>query len=205
MDEIRRRLMGLGAAAGVALLAGGARAAGTGPGAVKDAAPPSLDPIQPLPVKPTPGKPGDFDFLSGEWRIHHWQPKPGTEGRQWIEFDGEATVHPILSGIGSVEELRIPVRDFSGMGLRLLDVEKKVWSDHWVNAKSGVVSTPGVTGSFENGAGIFVSEDEEDGKPTKWVGVWDRITPKSCRWRQAVTRDDAKTWQQTWIMEWKRV
>jgi hypothetical protein len=43
-------------------------------------------------------------------------------------------VHGILAGVGSVEELRIPARNFSGMGLRLLDLEKKVWADHWVNA-----------------------------------------------------------------------
>lgn len=49
---------------------------------------------------------------------------------EWIEFDGEATVHAILAGVGSVEELRTPARNFSGLGLRLLDVEKKVWADH---------------------------------------------------------------------------
>jgi hypothetical protein len=187
--------MTTGAALGVTLLAGSAAAAAKSAG-------PALDPIPSAPPNPTPGKPGDFDFLSGEWRIHHWQPKAGSG--DWLEFDGEATVHRILAGVGSVEELRIPARDFSGMGLRLLDVEKKVWSDHWVNAKSGVVTTPGVTGSFENGAGIFVSEDVEDGKPVKYAGIWDLITPRSCRWRQAFSRDGGKTWTQTWIMDWRR-
>jgi hypothetical protein len=194
MNEQRRIFVGAGLALGVALLARNSNALA--------AAAPSLDPIPPLPTTPTPGKPGDFDFLSGEWRIHHRQPKAGSN--EWIEFDGEATVHGVLAGVGSVEELRIPARKFSGMGLRLLDVEKKVWADHWVNANSGVMTAPGVLGSFENGAGIFVSDDEEDGKPVKWVGVWDLITPKSCRWRQAVTRDSGKTWQQTWLMDWRR-
>lgn len=31
-----------------------------------------------MPTAPTPGKAGDFDFLTGEWRIHHRQPKAGT-------------------------------------------------------------------------------------------------------------------------------
>ncbi len=195
MNEQRRIFVRAGLAAGVALLAG-TRTAHAGAPAF------TLDPIPPLPTSPTPGKPGDFDFLTGEWRIHHRQPKAGPD--EWLEFDGEATVHGILAGVGSVEELRIPARNFSGMGLRLLDVEKKLWADHWVNAQSGVMTVPGVTGSFENGAGIFVSNDEEDGKPVKWVGVWDLITPKSCRWRQAVTRDGGKTYQQTWIMDWRR-
>lgn len=195
MDESRRRLI-LG---GVALATGPWLSAAV---ATARAAAPQLDPIPPLPEKPTPGRPGDFDFLSGEWRIHNRQPKPGSD--EWIAFDGEATVHGILGGVASVEELRIPAGDFSGMGLRLLDRESTVWRDHWVNAKSGVIGTPGVPGSFEGGAGLFVSDDEEDGKPVKWVGVWDLVGPRSCRWRQAVSRDGARTWQQTWIMDWKR-
>lgn len=147
------------------------------------------------------GKPGDFDFLTGEWRIHN----RFREGDKWIEFPGEATVVAILGGIASIEELRIPARNFSGMGLRLLDVDKKIWSDHWVNAKSGVVGVPGQLGVFENGVGTFLSEGEGDKGPELYRGVWDRITPKSCRWFQGVSRDGGKTWDDGWFMDWTRV
>lgn len=191
MNEARRWLLGtsIALAAGVAS-SGWARTAT-----------PKFEPFPPLPTKPTPGKAGDFDFLTGEWRIHHWWLRGVDE---WLEFDGEATVFAILGGIVSVEELRIPVRDFNGMGLRALDVEKRVWSDHWVNAKSGVVTSPGQLGSFENGAGIFVSEDTVDGKPVKYAGIWDQITATSCRWRQGSSRDGGATWDQSWIMHWTR-
>lgn len=192
MNEQRRFLLNAGVTLGAAaLMPGTAMADETG-----------LDPIPPLPTHPTPGKPGDFDFLAGEWRIRHRQiPHGATE---WIKFDGEATCWTILGGVGSVEELRIPARNFSGMGLRMLDVEKRIWSDFWVNATSGVLTTPGQTGSFENGAGIFFSEDVEDGKPMIAAGIWDRITPNGCRWRQAVSRDGGRTWEQSWIMDWTR-
>jgi hypothetical protein len=163
-------------------------------------APPNFDPMPLLPVTPTTGQPGDFDFLTGEWRIHNRSIVNG----EWLEYPGEATVHALLGGVCSVEELRIPARNFSGMGLRLLDVEKRVWSDHWVNARAGVVTAPGQLGSFENGAGIFVTDDVADGQPVKYVGVWDNITPRSCRWRQASSRDGGQTWDQNWIMEWVR-
>lgn len=153
--------------------------------------------INPAPV----GKPGDFDFLTGEWRIHN----RFREGEKWIEFAGEATVVGILGGIVSIEELRIPARGFSGMGLRLLDVEKKVWSDHFVNAKSGVVGVPGQLGVFENGAGTFLSEGEGERGPELYRGVWDRITPTSCRWFQGTSRDGGKTWDDSWFMDWTRV
>lgn len=150
-----------------------------------------------------PGKPGEFDFLSGHWTIRHRKRRtPGTE--DWDEFMGEASVYGILGGVASVEELRIPSRNFGGMGLRLLDVEKKVWSDFWVDATSGVLTTPGTTGYFESGVGLFVADDEDDGKPVKIRGVWDRITSTSCRWYQGMSKDGGKTWEDDWFMDWTR-
>lgn len=181
MEQDRRTILG---AAAAALLAGTA--------ATHAAA-----------AKPTLGKPGDFDFLAGTWRIKNRRLPPGTSA--WDEFDGDATVWTILGGVGSVEELRIPARNFSGMGLRLLDVTNRVWWDYWVNAKSGVLTTPGQSGSFENGAGIFLSDDVDNGKPIRVRGVWDQITRTSCRWSQAVSRDGGKTWDDNWIMHWTRV
>jgi hypothetical protein len=146
------------------------------------------------------GKPGDFDFLTGEWRIHN----RFLEKDKWIEFPGEATVFAILRGICSVEELRIPARGFSGTGIRLLDVEKRIWNDHWVNAKSGVVTVPGQQGVFVDGVGTFTSEDKDDGKHNIYRGIWDRITPTSCRWYQSASDDGGKTWKDSWFMDWTR-
>jgi hypothetical protein len=148
------------------------------------------------------GKPGDFNFLAGEWRIDHRRLKsPG----EWDEFKGEATCWTLLNGVASIEELRIPSRNFSGMGVRVLDVEKKIWSDFWVNAKSGVLAPPGLTGTFKDGVGTFEADDEDNGKKIRVAGIWDRITPKSCRWRQGVSRDGGKTWEYSWFMDWTKV
>jgi len=154
-----------------------------------------------LPATRTPGKPGDFDFLTGRWKILNHKRRNGV----WDAFEGEATVHAILAGICSVEELRIPARQFSGMGLRLLDVRKAQWSDFWVNAASGELGAQGLMGSFEGGAGIFEEKSEEDGKPVLYRSVWDRITPTSCRWQQGASRDGGKTWVLDWSMDWTRV
>jgi hypothetical protein len=190
MDWQKRALI---AAGGMALLPAYATGAPM-------SAPVSFDPMPPLPATRTPGQPGDFDFLTGEWRIRNRSIVNG----EWLEYPGEATVRAILAGVCSVEELRIPARNFSGMGLRLLDIESRVWSDHWVDARAGVVTAPGQLGSFENGAGIFVTDDSADGVPVKHVGVWDNLTANSCRWRQASSRDGGQTWDQNWIMEWVR-
>lgn len=149
-----------------------------------------------------PGKRGEFDFLTGEWRIHHRQAKvPGS----WIEFEGEATCWSLLEGLGSIEELRIPSRGFSGVGIRLLDQERSVWTDFWVSGKSGVLTTPGMTGAFVDGVGTFLAEEMDGDTKILVRGVWDRITPTSHRWFQGVSRDGGVTWEDNWFMDWTRV
>jgi len=192
VDDSRRTLLKT-AAAGLAVCA-------TGTGAALAAAKPATGAAH--------GKPGEFDFLAGEWKIRHRRLKtPGSD--DWDAFDGEATCWTILGGVGSVEELRIPARDFSGMGLRLLDVsqtdpEQRLWSDFWVNAKSGVLTAPGTTGTFADGVGTFLADDMDGDTPIKVRGVWDRITATSCRWHQAISRDGGKTWEGNWFMDWTR-
>jgi hypothetical protein len=151
---------------------------------------------------PVPARAGEFDFLTGEWRIQQRRLKaPG----EWDVFEGEATCWGILNGVAHVEELRIPARDFSGMGLRTLDAENGVWLDYWMNAKVGVPGGVGTPGRFVDGVGNFDAEDVEDGKPVIWRGCWDQITGHSHRWRQGVSRDGGQTWEWNWIMEWTRV
>lgn len=176
--------------------------AGNLSGLISDAA--GATPAEPKAVPPPPGKPGDFDFLAGHWRIQHRRLKSGTTD-EWDEFAGEASCFTILGGIGSVEELRIPARNFSGMGLRLLDVSARVWNDFWVNAASGVLATPGMTGHFQDGVATFSADDVDGEEPIKVRGVWDRITPTSCRWQQSVSRDGGRTWASNWSMDWQRV
>ena len=168
--------------------------------AMIDADPPKFDPVPALPAAPTPGKPGDFGFLDGRWHIRHLKRRAD----HWDRFEGEARCWSILGGVGHVEELLIPARDFSGLGLRMLDVAQRQWSDHWVNAKSGVVTTPGQAGSFEDGVGLFSSTYEDGGKTMLAVGIWDRIGPGRCRWRQVVSADGGRTWDHDWVMHWRR-
>lgn len=146
------------------------------------------------------GKAGDFDFLSGEWTIKNRRLVDG----KWDEFEGESSVFPLLNGTVSVEELRIPARNFSGMGLRILDVHQKLWADYWVNSKNGVMGGSPTWGSFVDGVGVWDADDTDGEQKIIARGVWDQITPKSCRWYQAVSRDDGATWQENWVMHWQR-
>lgn len=181
MSMLRRTMLQAGAGLGVAtLLAAAAKAA---------AATPST----------APSGGGDFAFLAGEWRIANHRLNDG----KWDEFAGEATVHALLGGLASIEELRIPARNFFGMGVRVFHLKDRQWADHWTSAGNGVVNDP-MMGRFENGVGTFLAEDKDGATRIIYRGMWDRITPTSCRWTQASSRDGGKTWDYDWYMDWTR-
>lgn len=146
---------------------------------------------------------GDFDFLAGEWKIHHKRLKDGTTDL-WEESDSGATVHRVLDGMGSIEELRAPSGKFMGMGVRVWRPDEKMWADHWTGVYNGVVNAPQM-GQFIDGEGVFVSEETVEGTAWQYRGVWDKITPNSSRWHQSSSKDGGKTWQWNWYMDWTRV
>lgn len=145
---------------------------------------------------------GDFDFLAGEWKIHHRRLKDGTSN-VWEESASGATVHRVLDGMGSIEELRKPDGSYMGMGVRVWLPQEKKWADHWTGTYNGVVN-PAQKGEFIDGEGIFITHEEVDSVKWQYRGVWDRITPTSCRWHQSASKDGGKTWEWNWWMDWTR-
>ena len=153
------------------------------------------------------GRPGEFDFLAGRWTIKNRRLRTRWAGSEdWELFDGEATCWTVLGGLGSIEELSIPPGQPRGLGIRLLDTERGQWSDHWVGRGGGVIAPTPMWGGFDDsGAGTFIATDDRDGDIAIWSrGVWDRITPTSCRWHQAFSRDEGRTWEHNWFMDWTR-
>ena len=146
---------------------------------------------------------GDFDFLTGEWKIANRRLKDGSADI-WEEFPGAATVIGMMGGQASLEELRIPADKFRGMGVRVWRPKEKMWADHWTGSYDGVVNAPQL-GQFIDGEGIFISDETVDGVAWKYRGVWDRITPKSCRWHQSSSKDGGKSWDWNWTMDWTRL
>jgi len=66
------------------------------------------------------------------------------------------------------------------------------------------LTTPGTTGAFVDGVGTFTANELDGETPIIVRGMWDRITPVSCRWSQATSRDNGRTWEDNWLMDWVR-
>jgi len=154
--------------------------------------------------RPTPGV-RDFDFLQGDWRVHHRRVKPGTQ--EWVEFEGMCTNRPLMDGAINTDEhaLDAPAGAYRALALRAYDAKTRQWAIWWLDGRypSGPLDPP-VKGSFENGIGTFYADYMQDGKPMRGRFLWSNITPTSARFEQAASADGGKTWTPNWIMTFER-
>jgi hypothetical protein len=157
---------------------------------------------------PAPARSGlhDFDFLRGEWRVHH-RVKRATGADPWWEFDGTCSNRGLMEGSANVEEHRFdkPTGVAYGIALRAYDPKTAQWAIWWVDSRTPHLPLdPPVKGRFENGVGTFYSDYVADGKPMRVRFIWSRITPTSAQWEQAISADAGATWDTNWIMEFRR-
>jgi len=148
----------------------------------------------------------DFDFLTGNWKVHHKLLKGRLKGStEWEEFDGTCVDKKILSGLGNFDEV-IMYREtgtFNAVALRLFDINSKEWNIYWAAGTSGMLGIP-VVGGFKDGRGEFYSHETFEGQYIFCRFIWSNITANSCQWEQAFSADGGKTWETNWIMEHER-
>jgi hypothetical protein len=147
----------------------------------------------------------DFDFLVGEWRVHHHRMKPNSQ--EWVDFEGTCSNRKLMDGKANMEEhsLDASYGAYRAIALRAYDSKTEQWAIWWLDGRypSGPLDPP-VKGRFENGVGTFYSDEIHDGKPTRVRFIWSNITPTFARWEQAYSPDAGKTWETNWIMEFRR-
>jgi len=147
----------------------------------------------------------DFDFLQGDWRVHHRRLKPGTQ--EWVEFEGTCANRTLMGGAGNMEEhvLRAPTGAYRALALRAYDSKTRQWAIWWLDSRypSGPLDPP-VKGGFDKGIGIFYADYMQDGRPMRGRFLWSNITPTSARWEQAASADGGKTWTTNWVMTFER-
>ena len=148
----------------------------------------------------------DFDFLFGDWKVHHRTLRAGTT--TWVEFEGTSSTRPIMGGAGNLEDnvLVRPGGTYPAAAVRAYDSATGQWAIWWVDGRAphGPLDPP-VKGGFTNGVGSFYSDDTLNGQPIRVRYLWSHITPTSARWEQAYSKDAGKTWDTNWTMDFTRV
>jgi len=151
----------------------------------------------------------DFDFLVGEWQVHHRRLKDRLAGsHEWVEFEGRSSTRKVMGGQALIDDnvLEIPPGAYRAAGLRAYDPATDQWSIWWLDSRTplGPLDPP-VRGRFKDGVGTFIADETFNGKPVRVRFTWSDITPDSCHWEQAFSPDGGATWEMNWAMDFKRV
>jgi hypothetical protein len=150
----------------------------------------------------------DFDFYVGKWHLHNRRLlHPLTGSKQWIEFDGTSVARKLWDGRANVDEFEAdtPSGHIEGMTVRLYNADTHQWSIYWANGKAGAFSMPATVGHFSNGRGEFYDHEEIGGKPVFVRFLWEVQSPRKCRWEQAFSTDEGKTWETNWTIDSTRM
>ena len=97
----------------------------------------------------TSSSPGDFDFLTGKWKMHNRRLNKRLEHcKDWTEFESSDENSKILSGTADMDTYsttEMPGQQgklFEGVTLRLFNPKTKLWSLYWVASNIGVLDPP---------------------------------------------------------------
>lgn len=154
-----------------------------------------------------PHAPTDFDFFMGSWSVSHRRLKERLVGcTAWESFPGTCIAHKTLGGFGNVDDnvLEISTGTYRAVTVRSFDSASGTWSIWWLDSRTpGSLDVP-VVGSFVNEVGTFLADDVLNGSPIKVRFVWTRPHLDAPRWVQSFSPDAGKTWEDNWVMDFKR-
>jgi len=148
-----------------------------------------------------------FDFLIGNWRVHHRRLKERlANNREWVEFEGTSIARKILGGRGNMDDnvLNLPGGAYRAVTVRTYDPAEKLWSIWWIDSRHPGPLDPPVVGRFENGVGTFYADDTFNGKPIRVRYLWTNQSDAP-HWEQAFSEDEGKTWETNWTMDFTGV
>ena len=148
----------------------------------------------------------DFDFLIGDWSVLHRRLRRRLAGdTEWDEFTGPASARKILGGLGNFDEISLPLPSgaYAGATVRLFNPATRLWSIYWMDSRNPVLDPP-MVGKFSDGRGHFYGDDRLDGRAIRVRFIWTPITAQSCRWEQAFSEDEGRSWETNWVMSFTR-
>jgi hypothetical protein len=154
-----------------------------------------------------PTTPTDFDFIIGDWTVHHRRLNSRLTGCiDWTEFKGRSSTRKILGGFGNVEDniLTFPDGEVRAAAFRSLDVRNGKWAIWWLDRRAPHHLDVPVVGGFTGPLGEFFADDTLDGKDIKVRFTWNSTPGGNPRWEQAFSGDGGETWETNWTMEFER-
>jgi hypothetical protein len=117
---------------------------------------------------------------------------PPLEMTKWFN----ANYHYLVTELGPDSRFTLdatkPITEFT---------EAKQASIRWAATSRPGELDPPVVGGFEGNHGQFLGDDVVGGRTIRVRFDWQNISPTSSRWSQASSADEAKTWEENWVMD----
>lgn len=145
----------------------------------------------PLPQPCTAPECSQFDFWLGKWDL--------------IDNDTVKASNVItkeMDGCMIHERFNNPAKNYKGESWSMYSPGLKKWQQTWVDNLGTYITLSGV---FENGEMTLYTEPHtSNGMKTIKRMVYYNIKKDSFDWRWESSMDDGKTWQENWLIHYKR-
>jgi len=151
--------------------------------------------------------PSDFDFMIGDWRVHHRRLNSRLTGCvDWTEFLGTSSTRTILGGYGNVEDnvLQLPDGEVKAAAFRSFNEHSQEWAIWWLDRRAPHNLDVPVVGRFSGTIGTFFAQDTLNGRPVTIRFTWQTNPGQNPIWEQAFSENSGETWETNWIMEFVR-
>lgn len=149
----------------------------------------------------------DFDFLLGRWTVLNQRLTQWLDGsNEWMEFESTHEERKLRSGQGTVayHQYMMDRVPYERNIIRSYNERWDFWKIDRLDGKTSLVMTP-LQGTFWENKGSFVSQGTLNSHPVLvWV-EWSRICETYASWEQALSKDNGRTWETNWVMEFFRV
>lgn len=148
----------------------------------------------------------DFDFLLGRWQVANSRRSRWlSDCREWMEFESYHEERKLSSGLGTVayHQYMIDQVPYERSVLRSYNDRFDFWKIDRLDDRTNLVMHP-LKGTFWNDKGYFISRGSLRSMDVLVHVEWSRICETYAYWEQALSKDNGKTWETTWLMEFFR-
>jgi hypothetical protein len=145
----------------------------------------------------------DFDWEMGTWTTHVRVLRNPLSGQapDWAAYEGTSVVRPLMDGRANFVELSVKGASgaIEGGALRLYNPQARQWSLNYASLRNGLLTAP-VFGAFDSaGHGLFVGQDQLEGRTILVRFVITRPSANEARFEQSYSADGGSTWETNWI------
>lgn len=154
-----------------------------------------------LPAAANAGHEQDWQWLVGNWDVHHERLRDRLAGSTtWDKFGGKCNSWTTLGGLGNVDDclLYLPSGTYRAVAPRAFDPATNQWNIWWLDGRMAGKLDPPVRGGFKGTEGEFRGPDVYKGTPVDVRFRWHETHGKRPWWDQSYSTDSGKSWEVNW-------